>query len=87
MAGETHRPRNVPGICEVAKKKEKKLQLELTSMRAEEVHAKLYKEALENIDSTESFLLSMSVCGNIEKFVPDKCNLWCSGDKFIVLRN
>ncbi|WP_262429046.1 ferritin family protein [Paratissierella segnis] len=52
---------------------------------AEEVHAKLYKDALENIDETEEvFYYLCPVCGNIEKSRPDKCSI-CGvpGDKFI----
>ena len=55
------------------------------AMKAEEVHAKLYKEALENLDQTEEvFYYLCPVCGNIEKFVPEKCSI-CGvpGDKFI----
>lgn len=55
------------------------------AMKAEEVHAKLYKEALENVDSAEEvFYYLCPVCGNIEKFVPDKCSI-CGvpGAKFI----
>ena len=55
------------------------------AMKAEEVHAKLYKEALENIDETkEVFYYLCPVCGNIEKAVPEKCNI-CGvpGSKFI----
>lgn len=55
------------------------------AMKAEEVHAKLYKEAIENIDSTEEISYYLCpVCGNIEKSVPDKCII-CGvpGSKFI----
>jgi len=55
------------------------------AMKAEEVHAKLYKEALENLDQTEEvFYYLCPVCGNIEKFVPERCSI-CGvpGDKFI----
>ena len=55
------------------------------AMKAEEVHARLYKEALENIDQTEEiFYYLCPVCGNIEKFVPEKCSI-CGvpGSKFI----
>lgn len=55
------------------------------AMEAEKVHAKLYKEALENIDQTEEvFYYLCPVCGNIEKFVPEKCSI-CNvdGSKFI----
>jgi len=55
------------------------------AMKAEEVHANLYKEALENIDQTEEiFYYLCPVCGNIEKFVPEKCSICgAPGSKFI----
>jgi len=55
------------------------------AMKAEEVHAKLYQDALENIDNTEEiFYYLCPVCGNIEKFRPDKCSICgVAGDKFI----
>lgn len=55
------------------------------AMKAEEVHAKLYQEALNNIDqSEETFYYLCPVCGNIEKYVPDKCPICgCPGSKFI----
>lgn len=44
------------------------------AMKAEAVHAKLYQEALENLDQTEEvFYYLCPLCGNIEKAVPDKC--------------
>ena len=55
------------------------------AMKAEEVHAGLYQEALENLDQTEEvFYYLCPVCGNIEKGRPDKCSI-CGvpGDKFI----
>ena len=55
------------------------------AMKAEEVHAGLYQDALENLDQTEEiFYYLCPVCGNIEKFVPEKCSICgVSGDKFI----
>ncbi|MGI6539124.1 MAG: rubrerythrin family protein [Caldicoprobacterales bacterium] len=55
------------------------------AMEAEKVHAKLYKEALENIDEKEEvFYYLCPVCGNIEKSTPEKCHI-CNtpGSKFI----
>ncbi|NLO82313.1 MAG: rubrerythrin family protein [Clostridiales bacterium] len=55
------------------------------AMEAEKVHAKLYKEALENLDDEEEvFYYLCPVCGNIEKSVPERCSI-CStpGSKFI----
>lgn len=54
------------------------------AMKAEAVHAKLYQEALANLDETEEvFYYLCPVCGNIEKAVPEKCNI-CGvpGEKF-----
>ena len=55
------------------------------AMEAEKVHAKLYKEALENIDNNEEvFYYLCPICGNIEKSVPEKCSICgASGSKFI----
>ena len=55
------------------------------AMKAEEVHAGLYKDALENLDNAEEvFYYLCPVCGNIEKFQPEKCSICgVSGDKFI----
>jgi len=55
------------------------------AMKAEEVHAKLYQDALENLDRTEEvFYYLCPVCGNIEKSIPEKCSI-CGvpGNKFI----
>jgi rubrerythrin/NAD-dependent dihydropyrimidine dehydrogenase PreA subunit len=55
------------------------------AMKAEEVHAGLYQEALENLDQAEEvFYYLCPVCGNIEKFQPEKCSI-CGvpGAKFI----
>ena len=55
------------------------------AMAAEEVHARLYQEALESLDSKdEVFYYLCPVCGNIEKAIPEKCPI-CGvpGDRFI----
>jgi len=55
------------------------------AMKAEEVHARLFKEALDNLEQTEEvFYYLCPVCGNIEKAVPEKCKI-CGvpGEKFI----
>ena len=55
------------------------------ALKAEEVHARLYQEALEQVDQEEEiFYYLCPVCGNIEKFVPDQCSI-CGvpGAKFI----
>ncbi len=55
------------------------------AMEAEKVHAGLYKEALDNLANEEEiFYYLCPVCGNIEKFVPEKCSI-CNipGTKFV----
>ncbi len=55
------------------------------AMKAEEVHARLYEDALKNLDREEEvFYYLCPVCGNIEKSQPDKCVI-CGvpGTKFI----
>lgn len=55
------------------------------AMKAEQVHARLYQEALDNLDETEEiFYYLCPVCGNIEKFIPEKCSI-CGvpGERFI----
>ena len=55
------------------------------AMKAEEVHAGLYQDALDNLDNEEEvFYYLCPVCGNIEKVRPDKCSI-CGvpGSKFI----
>jgi len=48
--------------------------------KAEEVHAKLYKEVLDNLYETEEvFYYLCPVCGNIEKVRPGKCPI-CGAD-------
>lgn len=55
------------------------------AMKAEAVHAALYKEALDNIDSeAETFYYLCPICGNIEKFEPMVCTICgAPGSKFI----
>ncbi len=55
------------------------------ALKAEEVHARLYQDALDHLDQTEEiFYYLCPVCGNIEKFIPDRCSI-CGvmGSKFI----
>lgn len=88
IAGETYEYESMyPGFIKVAEEEGNKAALTTFTyaMKAEEVHAKLYKEALENLESTEEvFYYLCPVCGNIEKFIPEKCSI-CNvpGDKFI----
>jgi len=88
IMGETHEYESMyPEFLEEANREENKAAARIFTfaMKAEEVHAKLYTEALENIDETEEvFYYLCPVCGNIEKVRPDKCVICgVSGDKFI----
>jgi rubrerythrin len=88
VAGETHEYKEMyPDFVKEAEAEGNKAALMsfTFAMKAEEVHAKLYKEALENLDQTEEvFYYLCPVCGNIEKVRPNKCSI-CGvpGDKFI----
>ncbi len=55
------------------------------AMKAEEVHAALYQEALDNLDkNVEITYYLCPVCGNIEKVRPGKCPICqADGSKFI----
>jgi rubrerythrin/Fe-S-cluster-containing hydrogenase component 2 len=88
VAGETHEYKNMyPDFVKEAEAEGNKAALMsfTFAMKAEEVHAKLYQEALENLDQTEEvFYYLCPVCGNIEKFRPEKCSICgVAGDKFI----
>jgi rubrerythrin len=88
VAGETHEYKDMyPDFVKTAEEEGNKAAvISFTyAMKAEEVHARLYQEALENIDQTEEvFYFLCPICGNIEKFVPEKCSI-CGvpGAKFI----
>jgi len=88
VAGETHEYKEMyPDFVKIAEEEGNKAAVTsfTYAMKAEEVHAKLYKEALENLDHTEEvFYYLCPVCGNIEKARPEKCSI-CGvpGDKFI----
>lgn len=88
VAGETHEYKEMyPDFVKEAQAEGNKAALMsfTYAMKAEEVHARLYQEALENLDQTEEvFYYLCPVCGNIEKFRPDKCSICnVSGEKFI----
>lgn len=55
------------------------------ALKAEEVHAKLYQEALDNLgEEEEVYYYLCPICGNIEKAVPEKCFICGTpGTKFI----
>jgi len=88
VAGETHEYKDMyPDFVKEAEAAGNKAALMsfTFAMKAEEVHARLYQEALENLGQTEEvFYYLCPVCGNIEKVRPDKCSI-CGvpGDKFI----
>ncbi len=88
VAGETHEYKEMyPDFVEDAKAEGNQAALMsfTFAMKAEEVHARLYQEALENLDQTEEvFYYLCPVCGNIEKFRPEKCSI-CGvpGERFI----
>lgn len=88
VAGETHEYKHMyPDFVKLAEAEGNKAALKSFefAMKAEEVHARLYQEALENLDQKEEvFYYLCPVCGNIEKFVPEKCAICgVSGEKFI----
>ena len=88
VAGETYEYKEMypPFVEQAEAEGNKAAAMSFTfAMKAEEVHAKLYQDALENLDNTEEvFYYLCPVCGNIEKFQPDKCSICgVSGDKFI----
>ena len=88
IAGETHEYKVMyPEFIKEAEEEGNKraVQAFTFAMKAEEVHAALYKEAIENIDQEEEvFYYLCPVCGNIEKVIPEKCHI-CNvpGSKFI----
>jgi len=85
VAGETHEYKEMyPDFVKEAEGNKAALVSFSFAMKAEEVHARLYKEALETIDEIEEvFYYLCPICGNIEKFQPEKCSI-CGvpGDKF-----
>ena len=88
VAGETHEYTEMyPDFVKTAEDEANKAAvMSFTyAMKAEEVHARLYKEALENLDQTEEiFYYLCPFCGNIEKFVPERCSICgAPGSKFI----
>jgi rubrerythrin len=87
-AGETHEYTEMyPEFVKDAEAEGEKAAVRIFTyaMKAEEVHAELYKEALKKLDQKEEvFYYLCPVCGNIEKAVPEKCPI-CGvpGSKFI----
>jgi len=88
VAGETHEYSEMYPVFvkEAEAEGDKAALMSFTfAMKVEEVHAKLYKEALEKVDETEEVSYYLCpVCGNIEKVRPEKCSICGTpGDKFI----
>ncbi len=88
VMGETHEYKEMyPDFVKTAEAEGNKAAIAILNMamKAEEVHARLYQEVLENLDENEEvFYYLCPVCGNIEKAVPEKCSI-CGvpGGKFI----
>ena len=88
VAGETHEYTQMyPGFVKTAEAEGNKAAvLSFTyAMKAEAVHAKLYQEALDNLNQNEEvYYYLCPVCGNIEKSVPDVCPICgAAGSMFI----
>ncbi|TGE38826.1 rubrerythrin family protein [Desulfosporosinus fructosivorans] len=88
VAGENHEYQSMyPEFLKVAQEEGNQAAVRTFTfaLKAEEVHARLYKEALDNLDQEEEvFYYLCPVCGNIEKVVPEKCFICgTSGTKFI----
>jgi len=79
VAGETHEYMEMyPDFVKIAEEEGNQAAvMSFTfAMKAEEVHARLYQEALEAVDQTEEvFYYLCPVCGNIEKFIPERCSI------------
>lgn len=88
VAGETHEYKDMyPDFVKQAEAEGNKAALRsfTYAMKAEEVHARLYQEVLDNIDQEEEvFYYLCPVCGNIEKRVPETCSICgAPGARFI----
>lgn len=88
VAGENHEYQSMyPEFLKVAQEEGNQAAVRTFTfaLKAEEVHAKLYKEALDNLDQEEEvFYYLCPICGNIEKVVPEKCFICgTSGTKFV----
>ena len=89
VSGETHEYKEMyPPFAKTSEEEGNKAAARIFTfaMKAEEVHARLYQEALNNLDNNteEVFYYLCPVCGNIEKSRPGKCSICgAPGDKFI----
>ena len=88
VSGENHEYQSMyPDFLKVAQEEGNQAAVRTLTfaLKAEEVHAKLYEEALSNLDQEEEvFYYLCPVCGNIEKYVPEKCFICGTlGTKFV----
>lgn len=88
VAGETHEFESMyPDFIKKAQEEGNKAAALIFTyaMKAEEVHAKLYQEAMDSMgESEEVFYYLCPICGNIEKGIPGKCSICgAPGEKFI----
>lgn len=88
IEGETHEYQDMyPDFVKVAEDEGNKAAVIIFTyaMKAEQVHAKLYQEALKNLDQSEEiFYYLCPICGNIETAVPERCFICGTpGEKFI----
>ncbi len=88
VAGETHEYKEMyPDFVKEAEAEGNKAALRsfMFAMKAEEVHARLYQEALDNLDEgKEVYYYLCPVCGNIEKAVPDACPICGAPGKMFI---
>jgi rubrerythrin len=88
VEGETHEYKSMyPGFIRTAEAEDNRAAVRAFTfaMKAEEVHAKLYTEALNSLDVTEEmFYYLCPVCGNIEKTVPDVCPICGAAGKMFI---
>jgi rubrerythrin len=88
FAGETYEYKEMyPEFVDTAASENSKgaVRIFTFAMKAEEVHARMYAEALKNLESEqEVFYYLCPVCGNIELSVPESCPICgAPGSKFI----
>ena len=88
VSGENHEYQSMyPEFLKVAEEEGNQAAVRtfIYALKAEEVHARLYEEALSDLDLEEEvFYYLCPVCGNIEKVVPERCFICGTfGTKFV----
>lgn len=88
VAGENHEYQSMyPEFLKIAQEEGNQAAVRTFTyaLKAEEVHARLYQEALDNLEQEEEvFYYLCPICGNIEKLMPEKCSICgAPGSKFI----